>query len=241
MDVPVELVGLLKHAGIDGKKLTWDLQVNFSAISVKLMWIKAEKPVGKTGQVTSQAQKKKHLSPSTRKRNAQRINQWKVKRNEAVGDSKTCAQTQTDDSNSITDETTQTEQLHSDEQALYKPTTLTQIRERSTQTRSNFIGRQLTPTKYLNTEETRTPWNTFTTVQSPYIRGKLSYKTEFKDGLVSFSESFDPDDPALIDRYPDYTTETDLGDRPPTPTQQRGKNSKRKACNKKKNLSAIPD
>jgi hypothetical protein len=47
------------------------------------MWIKAEKPVGKTGQVTSQAQKKKHLSPSTRKRNAQRINQWKVKKNEA--------------------------------------------------------------------------------------------------------------------------------------------------------------
>jgi hypothetical protein len=58
---------------------------------------------------------------------------------------------------------------------------------------------------------------------------------------VSFSESFDPDNPALIDRYPDYTTETDLGDRPPTPTQQRGKNSKRKALKKKKNLSAIPD
>jgi hypothetical protein len=109
MDLPVELVGLLKHAGIDGKKLTWDLQVNSSAISVKLMWIKAEKPVEKTGQVTSQAQKKKHLSPSTRKRNAQRINQWKAKRNEAVGDSKTCAQTQTDDGNFITDETTQNE------------------------------------------------------------------------------------------------------------------------------------
>jgi hypothetical protein len=118
---------------------------------------------------------------------------------------------------------------------------LTQIRERSTQTRSNFIGRQLTPTIYLNTEESRTPWNKFTTVQSPYIRGKLSYKTEFKDGSVSFSESFDPDNPALIDRYPDYTTETDLGDRPPTPTQQQGKNSKRKALKKKKNLSAIPD
>jgi hypothetical protein len=107
MDLPVELVGLLKHAGIDGKKLTWDLQVNSSAISVKLMWIKAEKHVEKTGQVTSQAQKKKHLSPSTRKRNAQRINQWKAKRNKAVGDNRTCAQTQTDDSNSITDETTQ--------------------------------------------------------------------------------------------------------------------------------------
>jgi hypothetical protein len=62
----VNVVGL-KHAGIDGKKLTWDLQVNSSAISVKLMWIKAEKPVEKTGKVTSQAQKKKHLSPSTRR------------------------------------------------------------------------------------------------------------------------------------------------------------------------------
>jgi hypothetical protein len=146
MDLPVELVGLLKHAGIDGEKLTWNLQVNSSAISVKLMWIKAENPVEKTGQVTSQVQKKKRLSPSTRKRNAQRINQWKAKRNEGVGDSKICAPTQTNDSNSITDEITQTEQLHSDEQALHKPTPLTQIRERSTQTRSNFIGRQLTPT-----------------------------------------------------------------------------------------------
>ena len=146
----------------------------------------------------------------------------------------------TDDSNYTTDETTQTEQLHSDEQALHKPTTLTQIREQSTQTRSNFIDRQLTPTKYLNTEESRTPWNKCTAVRSPYIRGKLTYKTEFKDESVSFSESFDPDDPALIDRFPDYTTETDLGDRPPTPTQQRDGNSKRKACKKKKNLSAIP-
>jgi hypothetical protein len=30
------------------------------------MWIKAEKPVDKTGEVTSQAQNKKHLSPSTK-------------------------------------------------------------------------------------------------------------------------------------------------------------------------------
>jgi hypothetical protein len=67
--------------------------------------IKAEKPVVKTGEVASQAQKKKYLSPSTRKRNAQRINQWKAKRDEAVGDNKICAQTQTDDSNSIIDDT----------------------------------------------------------------------------------------------------------------------------------------
>ena len=195
----------------------------------------------KTGQVTSQGKKNKYLSPSTRKRNAKRINQWKAKRNEAVGDSKICAQTQTDDSNSITDETTQTEQLHSDDQALHKPTTLTQIRERSTQTKSNFIGRQLTPTKYLDTEESRTPWNKCTGVRSPYIRGKVTYKTEFEDGSVSFSESFDPDDPALLDRYPEYTTETYLVDRPPTPTQQRELNGKQKARKKKTNLSAIPD
>ena len=94
---------------------------------------------------------------------------------------------------------------------------MTQIRERSTQTRSSFSGRQLTPTNYLDTEESRTPWNKCTAVQSLYIRGKLTYKTEFKDGSVSFSESFDPDDPALLNRYPDYTTETDFGDRPPTP------------------------
>jgi hypothetical protein len=34
------------------------------------------------------------------------------------------------------------------------------------------------------------------------------------------------DDPALLDHYPDYTTETDVGDRPPTPTQQRDENTK---------------
>ena len=200
------------------------------------MWIKAEKPVEKTGKVTCQAQKKKHLSPSTRKRNGQRISQWKAKRYETVEDIKTCAETQTDDSIPITDESTQTE-IHSDEQALHNPlpTTLTQIRERSTQTIRNFIGRQLTPTKYLiATEENRTPWNTCTTVRSPYIRGKLSYKTEFKDGSVSFSESFDPDDPTLIDRYPDYTTETDPGERPPTPTQQREKTACERQARRRK-------
>jgi hypothetical protein len=77
LDLPVELVGLLKHAGIDGKILTWDLQVNSSAASVKLVWIKAAKPVEKTGEITSRAQNKKHLSPSTRRRNAQRMDQWK--------------------------------------------------------------------------------------------------------------------------------------------------------------------
>jgi hypothetical protein len=63
------------------------------------------------------------------------------------------------------------------------------LEERSTHTRSNFIDRQLTPAKYLDTEEPRTPWNTCTAVRSPYIRGQLTYKTEFKEGSVSFSGS----------------------------------------------------
>ena len=108
MDLPVELVELLKHAGIDGKILTWDLQVNSNAVSVKLMLIKAGKPIEKTGETTSQAQKKKHLSPSTRRRNTQHMDQWKAKR-EAVGDNTTCVQTQTADINPSTDETTQTD------------------------------------------------------------------------------------------------------------------------------------
>ena len=51
--------------------------------------------------------------------------------------------------------------------------------------------------------------------------GQLCYKTEYKYGSVSYSEAFDPDDPTLIDRYPEYDTDKHLGDRPSTPTQQR--------------------
>jgi hypothetical protein len=169
------------------------------------------------------------------KRNALCISQWKAKRYEAVEDIKTCAETQTDDSIPITDECTQTE-IHNDKRALHNPTTSTQVRERSTQTIRNFIGRQLTQTKYLiDPEDDRKPWKTCTTVRSPYIRDKLSYKTEYKDGSVSFSESFDPDDPTLIDRFPDYTTETDLGERPPTPTQRRGKKQHAKGKQEEEN------
>ena len=79
MDLPIELVGLLKHAGVDGKKLSWDLQVNSSAISIKLMWIKAAKPVEKTGEITSRAQKKStsHLPPGEETPNA--WNSWRRK------------------------------------------------------------------------------------------------------------------------------------------------------------------
>ena len=121
MDLPVKLVELLKHADVDGKKLTWDLQVNASAVTVNLIWIKAEKPIVTIGEVTSQAPKKKYLSPSTRKRNTQRLNQWKAKRNEAVVHTKVSAEAQTENHNTQTDETTQIDQQNSQDQVHHKP------------------------------------------------------------------------------------------------------------------------
>ena len=38
------------------------------------------------------------------------------------------------------------------------------------------------------------------------------------NGTEQYSEAFDPDDPTLMDRYPTYDTDTDLGDGPSTPT-----------------------
>ena len=71
--------------------------------------------------------------------------------------------------------------------------------------------------------------------------GHLCYKKEFKDGSVSYSDAFDLDDPTLIDRHPEYDTDKHLGDRPPTPMQQREDRYMLKACRKKCNLSVIPD
>jgi hypothetical protein len=71
--------------------------------------------------------------------------------------------------------------------------------------------------------------------------GQLCYKTEFEDGSVSYSQAVDPDDPTLIGSHPLYDIDTHLGNRPPTPTQQREKGYKLKANRRKTNLSAIPD
>jgi hypothetical protein len=64
---------------------------------------------------------------------------------------------------------------------------------------------------------------------------KLTNLTKFRDGSMFLSEAFDPDDPTLIDRFPDYTQQTDIGDRPPTPTREI------RPRKKKKYLSAIPE
>jgi hypothetical protein len=80
-----------------------------------------------------------------------------------------------------------------------------------------------------------------TSVRSPYMPGLLCYRMEFKDGPVSYSEAFDPDDLTRMDRYPKCNIDKQLGDRPPTPTQQREEQHKLKASRNKSNLSAIPD
>jgi hypothetical protein len=45
----------------------------------------------------------------------------------------------------------------------------------------------------------------------------ICHKTEFIYGTLSYAEAFDPDDPTLMDRYPRYDMNKQLGDRPLTP------------------------
>jgi hypothetical protein len=108
IDLPVELVELLKPADVEGTKSTWNLPLNVSAVIVKLIWIKAEKTIATIGEVASQDPKKKQMSPSTRKRNAQRLNQWKAKRNQAIVYTKVHTEAQTDNRSIQIDDTTQT-------------------------------------------------------------------------------------------------------------------------------------
>jgi hypothetical protein len=56
-------------------------------------------------------------------------------------------------------------------------------------------------------------------------------------GSLPKQTRFDPDDPALIDRSPEYTPNIDIGDRPPTHEICSG----RRSSKKKKCLSAIPE
>jgi hypothetical protein len=69
-------------------------------------------------------------------------------------------------------------------------------------------------------------------IQSDSILTDLCYKTEFRDGTESYSETFDSDDPTPPYRYPTYDKDTYIGDRQPTPTQQRQVRFKRKASRK---------
>jgi hypothetical protein len=91
------------------------------------------------------------------------VDQWKAKR-EAVGDNKTCVQTQTDDINPSTDETTQTEQLNSDAQSHQHSNSIDKKRERSTQARCTYTGgTQPTSKKPTDTEDTSKEWKSCTT------------------------------------------------------------------------------
>jgi hypothetical protein len=59
MDLHAELVEFLKYADVEGKKLTWNLQVNASTVTVKLIWIKDENSIATIGKVASLSPKKK--------------------------------------------------------------------------------------------------------------------------------------------------------------------------------------
>jgi hypothetical protein len=50
--------------------LTARLQINASAVTVKLVWIKVKKPIATIRKFASANPKKKYMSLSTRKRNA---------------------------------------------------------------------------------------------------------------------------------------------------------------------------
>ena len=58
-------------------------------------------------------------------------------------------------------------------------------------------------------------------------------------GSLPRPTKFDPDDPVLVDRFPEYSPDKDIGDRPPTPTREIC--SGRRPSKKKKFLSAIPE
>ena len=65
MDFHVELVKLLKHADVEGKKLTWNLYIIVCAATVKLIWIKAETTIAaiwKEWPVSLQAERKRTAS-----------------------------------------------------------------------------------------------------------------------------------------------------------------------------------
>ena len=62
--------------------------------------------------------------------------------------------------------------------------------------------------------------------------------------IIYYSKSYKRYYFSTKDRHPEYhqyDTDTHLGDRPSTPTQQRDERYKLKASRKKSNLSAIPD
>jgi len=91
-------------------------------------------------------------------------------------------------------------------------------RGRSTQTKCTFTGITPISKQTADPKDIGKEWESCTAVRSPHDRKKLAYKMNYRDGSTTLSEPFDPDDPALIDRFPEYKTQVNIGDRPPTPT-----------------------
>lgn len=75
-------------------------------------------------------------------------------------------------------------------------------RSRSHKTDPHIRGRPLTPTKYRS--EHQKPQVTVTVARIPYTLEVLCHKIVYQDETQQYIETFDPDDPALVDRYPTY-------------------------------------
>lgn len=190
--LPADLLRLIEATCLDGKEMKWNFSTSADRTEVKLTWIPvAVKKEQKLATVAAQpGPKKKYQSPSTRKHNAQRYDQWRATRKPAVV--KKSAETQTSE---IVKKVKNTE-------TQVRPDTLNRTcftdnckkRDQSTEIPSFTRGTPLTPTKYRPENEHRfKPWEQTSTCRSPYLPSKACYKTYFEDGHVEFSAAFDID------------------------------------------------
>lgn len=188
--------------------MKWSLTATSDRVEVKLTWIKAPEPVNVT-EKPSQALKKRQ-SPSTRRRNAKRFNQWAETRNKAVGvKDKMSQDTQTDVEHREQDTQTTVETVDDGEMTTSTPT-----RDRATQDRGFARGRAVTPTKYRRRPPS-IPWTDMRTVRSPYNPDKNCTRIQYENGEVYYTEQYDINNPSYSSQ--DDEPQEHRGARPPTP------------------------
>ena len=113
--------------------------------------------------------------------------------------------------------------------------------------RIQLVYKHRQPTLTLLKMKQRKPTSTTATPKPSIFQQYRQKKSErstqtrctYTGSLPKPTKSVDPDDPALVDRSPEYTPDKDIGDRPPTPTREIC--SGRRPNKKKKYLSAIPE
>ena len=120
-------------------------------------------------------------------------------------------------------------------------------RKRKPLVRIQLVYKHRQPTLTLLKMKQRKPTSTTATPKPSIFQQYRQKKSErstqtrctYTGSLPKPTKSVDPDDPALVDRSPEYTPDKDIVDRPPTPTREIC--SGRRPNKKKKYLSAIPE